>query len=81
MHNAEGLVINTKRPYRICTEEDLKVQIKKRKMFQGTRQQLDVPLTANQGWPMDFASDQLSNGRHFSVLNVVDDLSREMVGL
>lgn len=29
---------------------------------------------------MDFVSDQLSNGRRFRVLNVVDDYSREMVG-
>ena len=29
---------------------------------------------------MDFVSDQLSNGRRFRVLNVVDDFSREMVG-
>jgi len=29
---------------------------------------------------MDFASDQLSNGRRFRVLNVMDDYSREMVG-
>jgi putative transposase len=29
---------------------------------------------------MDFVSDQLSNGRGFRALNVVDDHSREMVG-
>jgi putative transposase len=29
---------------------------------------------------MDFVSDQLSNGRRFRVLNVIDDYSREMVG-
>ena len=29
---------------------------------------------------MDFVSDQLSNGRRFRVLNIVDDYSREMVG-
>ncbi|EDU58362.1 hypothetical protein PROSTU_01534 [Providencia stuartii ATCC 25827] len=29
---------------------------------------------------MAFVSDQLSNGRCFRVLNVVDDYSREMVG-
>jgi len=29
---------------------------------------------------MDFVSDQLSDGRRFRVLNVVDDFSREMVG-
>lgn len=29
---------------------------------------------------MDFVSDQLSSGSRFRVLNIVDDLSREMVG-
>ena len=29
---------------------------------------------------MDFVADQLSNGRRFRVLNVVDDYNREMVG-
>ena len=29
---------------------------------------------------MDFVADQLSNGRRFMVLNVVDDYNREMVG-
>ena len=29
---------------------------------------------------MDFVSDQLSNGRRFRVLNIVDDFSRELVG-
>ena len=32
------------------------------------------------GLQMDFVSDQLSNGRHFRVLNVIDDYSRELVG-
>ena len=29
---------------------------------------------------MGFVSDQLSNGRRFRTLNIVDDYSREMVG-
>ena len=41
---------------------------------------MEVPFAANQRWSMDFVSDQLSNGRRFRVLNVVDDFSREMVG-
>lgn len=41
---------------------------------------MTVPTAPNQRWSMDFVSDQLSNGRRFRVLNVVDDFSREMVG-
>lgn len=80
MLKAEGLVINKKRTYRIYTEEGLQVRTKKRKKLQRPRQPMEVPLTVNQRWSMDFVSDQLSNGRRFRVLNVVDDFSREMVG-
>jgi transposase InsO family protein len=40
---------------------------------------LEVPSHANQRWSMDFVADQLSNGRRFRVLNIVDDFTREMV--
>ena len=77
---AEGLVVNKKRTYRIYTEERLQVRTKRRKKLNRPRQPLEVPLEINQRWSMDFVSDQLSNGRRFRVLNVVDDYSREMVG-
>ncbi len=77
---AEGLVINKKRTYRIYTEERLQVRTKKRKKLQRSRLPMEVPSAPNQRWSMDFVSDQLSNGRRFRVLNVVDDYSRELVG-
>lgn len=77
---AEGLVVNNKRTYRIYTEEGLQVRTRKRKKLQRPRQPMEVPLAMNQRWSMDFVSDQLSHGRRFRVLNVVDDFSREMVG-
>lgn len=80
MLKAEGLVINKKRTYRIYTEEGLQVRTKKRKKLQRPRQPMEVPLAINERWSMDFVSDQLSNGRRFRILNVVDDYSREMVG-
>ena len=76
----EGLVVNRKRTYRIYTEEGLQVRTKRRKKLQRPRQPMEVPLKVNQRWSMDFVSDQLSSGRRFRVLNVVDDYSREMVG-
>ena len=39
-----------------------------------------LPVAANERWSMDFVSDQLSHGRRFRVLNIVDDYTREMVG-
>ena len=77
---AEGLVINKKRTYRLYTEEGLQVRTKKRKKIQRPRQPMEVPTRANQRWSMDFVSDQLSHGRRFRVLNVVDDYSREVIG-
>uniref|UniRef100_UPI0031F4C6C6 IS3 family transposase n=1 Tax=Shewanella algae TaxID=38313 RepID=UPI0031F4C6C6 len=60
--------------------EGLQVRTKKRKKLTRPRQPMEVPTAPNQRWSMDFVSDQLSNGRRFWVLNVVDDYSREMVG-
>ena len=77
---AEGLVINRKRTYRIYTEEHLQVRTKRRTKLQRPRQPMEVPTSVNERWSMDFVSDQLTNGRRFRVLNVVDDFSREMVG-
>jgi putative transposase len=77
---AEGLVINKKRTYRIYTEEDLQVRTKKRKKLQRPRLPMVQPTTANERWSMDFVSDQLSQGRRFRVLNIVDDFTKEMVG-
>jgi len=76
----EGLVINKKRTYRLYSEERLQVRTKKRKKLQRPRLPTEVPTQVNERWSMDFVSDQLSNGRRFRVLNIVDDYSREMVG-
>lgn len=76
----EGLVVNRKRTYRLYTEESLQVRTKKRKKLTRPRQAMEMPLRANERWSMDFVSDQLSNGRRFRILNVVDDFTREMVG-
>ncbi len=77
---AEGLVINKKHTYRLYTEENLQVRTKKRKKLQRARIPMMVPTRVNQPWSMDFVSDQLSHGRRFRILNIVDDYSHEMVG-
>lgn len=83
LHNLlkqEGLVVNKKRTYRLYTEEGLQVRTKRRKKLQRPRQVLEVPSSVNQRWSMDFVSDQLSSGRRFRILNIVDDYSRECIG-
>lgn len=77
---SEGLVINKKRTYRLYCEEGLQVRTKKRKKLQRPRLPMEVPTAPNQRWSMDFVADQLSNGRRFRILNIVDDFSRELVG-
>lgn len=77
---AEGLVINRKRTYRLYKEAGLQVRTKKRKKLTRPGAVMTTPVAPNLRWSMDFVSDQLSNGRRFRILNVVDDHSREVVG-
>ena len=76
----EGLVMNKKRTYRLYTAMGLQVRTKKRKKLTRPRRPLSVPTAQDIRWSMDLVSDQLSNGRRFRVLNVVDDYTRELVG-
>jgi len=40
-----------------------------------------VPLRPDQRWSLDFVSDQLTDGRRFRILAVVDDCTRECLAL
>ena len=77
---AEGWVVNKKRVYRIYKEEGLQVPKRKRNKLIRTRQPQTLPEQVNCRWSMDFVSDQLSTGRRFRILNVMDDYSRELIG-
>lgn len=77
---AEQLVVNRKRTYRIYTELGLQVRTKKRKKLTRPRVPLAIPTKPNERWSIDFVHDQLSCGRRFRILNVVDDYSRYCVG-
>ena len=76
----EGMVINRKRTYRIYTQQGLQVRTKKRKKLTRPRMPMEVPIRVNERWSMDFIHDQLSDGRRFRVLNIMDEFSRECVG-
>ena len=58
----------------------MQVRTKKRKKLVRPRVPMAIPIQPNERWSLDFASDQLSNGRRFRVLNIVDDYSRACVG-
>jgi putative transposase len=42
---------------------------------------LAVPEKPNETWSMDFMADRLGDGRAFRLLNVLDDLNREGLGI
>jgi putative transposase len=78
----EGIVLNHKRLFRLYREERLGVRKRGgRKRALGTRSPMALPDAANQRWSLDFVSDALSSGRRFRVLVVVDDFTRECLGL
>jgi len=78
----EGWKVNAKRIYRLYSEEGLTVRTKQRKKL-ARRQRLPAPVATrpNQCWSMDFMSDRLADGRPFRILTMVDQYSRECVGL
>lgn len=47
----------------------------------GTRALMARPLMPNQRWWLDLVSDQLTDGRRFRVLTVLDDSTRECLVL
>jgi putative transposase len=78
----EGHAVNRKRVQRIYREERLTVRRRGgRKRAIGTRRPLEAPTAPNQRWSLDFVSDQLTDGRRFRILAVVDDCTRECLGL
>ena len=78
----EGTHMNHKKLRRLYAEERLQVRRRGgRKRALGTRAPMALPQAANQRWSLDFASDALSDGRRFRILAIVDDFSRECLGL
>jgi len=78
----EGLVVNHKKLFRLYREEKLAVRRRGgRKRAIGTRAPMLIPLRPNERWSLDFVSDQLTDGRRFRILAVVDDCTRECLTL
>ncbi len=78
----EGHVVNTKRVQWLYREEKLTVRRRGgRKRAMGTRRSIEIPLQANQRWSLDFVSDQMTDGRRFRILTVVDNRTRECLAL
>ena len=78
----EGLLLNHKKLRRLYAEERLQVRRRGgRKRALGTRAPLALPQGPNQRWSLDFVHDQLSDGRRFRIVAVVDDFTRECLTL
>lgn len=73
----EGMLMNQKKLRRLYREEGLQV----RKRALGTRAPMLLPQGPNQRWSLDFVSDALDDGRRFRILCIVDDFTRECIGL
>lgn len=82
LRNVKGFYWNHKRVYRIYRELELNLRIKpKKRLVREKPQPLVVPAAINDSWSMDFMHDQLSDGRSFRLLNVIDDFNREGLGI
>ena len=82
LRNVKGFGWNHKRVYRIYKELELNLRIKPRKRMNREKPEpLTVPQAINEVWSMDFMHDQLSDGRSFRLLNVIDDFNREALGI
>ncbi|SFK58275.1 HTH-like domain-containing protein, partial [Caulobacter sp. UNC279MFTsu5.1] len=78
----EGHAVNKKRVQRLYREEKLTVRRRGgRKRAVGTLRPLEVPLAPNQRWSLDFVSDQMTDGRRFRILTVIDNCTRECLAL
>lgn len=78
----EGFRVNHKRLFRLYREERLMVRRRGgRKRAIGTRAPMMIPLRPNERWSLDFAADQMTDGRRFRMLAIVDDCTRECLAL
>jgi putative transposase len=82
MLKRQGIRLNRKKLYRLYKEERLSVRRRGgRKRALGTRAPMAVPQDRNLRWSLDFVMDTLESGRRFRILTVVDDFTRECLGL
>lgn len=82
LRNVKGFKWNHKRVYRVYRQLELNLRIKPRKrLVRQAPEPLEEPSEPNQCWSMDFMHDQLADGRSIRTFNVIDDHSREVLGI
>ena len=78
----QGEPVNHKRVRRLYRLSGLNLRCKRRKRLpEAVRKPLVKAMACNECWSMDFTSDSLIDGRKFRTLNVIDDYSREALGI
>ncbi len=74
--------MNHKKLRRLYREERLQVRRRRgRKRARGTRAPMPLPSGPNTRWSLDFVSDVFGASRRFRILGVIDDYTRECLGL
>jgi putative transposase len=82
MLERQGIKLSPKKLYRLYREERLTVRKRGgRKRALGTRAPMAIPQDRNLRWSLDFVADTLVSGRRFRILTLVDDFTRECLGL
>jgi len=78
----DGLVVNHKRTARIYAEEKLQVRHRKRKK-RSRLPKIERPKATrpNEVWSIDFVHDWLLTNRKLKCLTVIDDFTKESVGI
>lgn len=79
----EGWQVNHKRVYRLYRKEGLQMRPKKPKRHVTACRRMERIATAgpNDGWSMDFMSDELFDGRRIRLLTIVDNFTRESLAI
>ena len=79
----EGWKVNHKRVYRLYKQEGLIMRPKKprRHVTACRRIERTVATAPNEGWSMDFMSDELYDGRRIRLLTLVDNFTRESLAI
>ncbi len=82
MLRREGFVVNHKRVHRIYRAHGLQLRARRKRGVRYVRGNAVAPVSRpNERWSLDFVHDLLGNGRKFRTLTIVDDFTRESIGI